>query len=217
MLEVVGIVSDVRQAFGADPVAEMFVPYDQFPDALLTPTYLDTALVVRTAGEPLAVAPAVRGAVREIDPQQPLVNPRTMTSAMASTVAQQRFQMTLLTLFGSIAVALAAVGVYGVMAYTVSQRTAEISVRIAVGATPERVVAMVVWQGAQLAAMGVGLGLIAAALAAGAIQSLLYVGRGLAPLTCAGAPGVRAAAAVLARFVPARRAARVSRWGALNR
>jgi ABC-type antimicrobial peptide transport system permease subunit len=140
-----------------------------------------------------------------------------MVASMASTVAQQRFQMTLLTLFGSIAVALAAVGVYGVMAYTVSQRTAEISVRIAVGATPERVVAMVVWQGAQLAAMGVGLGLLAAALAAGAIQSLLYEVRGLDPLTFAVAPAELAAAALLASYVPARRAARVSPLRALNR
>ena len=128
---------------------------------------------------------SVRSVVREIDPTQPLVNVRTMEGAIAGTVAQPRFQMALLMIFGCLAVALAAVGVYGVMAYTVSQRTTEIGVRMAVGATPGRVVAMVVWQGAQLAFFGVVLGLIAAALAVGAVQSLLFQIDGLDPLTFA--------------------------------
>jgi putative ABC transport system permease protein len=109
------------------------------------------------------------------------------------------------------------VGVYGVMAYTVSQRVPEIGVRMAVGASPSQVIRMVVWQGLQLALMGTALGLIAAALAVGAIQSLLFNVRGLDPLTFAAASIVLALAALLASYIPARRAARISPLAAMGR
>jgi putative ABC transport system permease protein len=216
-LEIVGIVGDVKQSFAAGSKAEMFVPYAQYPDPILVGLYLNTALVVRTAGQPEAIVPSLRSIVREIDAGQPLVNVRTMEAAMAGTVAQPRFQMALLMIFGSIAAALAAVGVYGVMAYTVSRRTPEIGVRIAVGASPRQVIAMVVWEGAQLALAGTVLGLIAAALGGGAIQSLLFEIKGLDPLTFAVAPLVLGAAALLASYIPARRAARISPLAALTR
>ena len=216
-MEIVGVVGDMKQSFDAGPKAEMFVPYGQHPEPILAGMYLSLALVVRTAGEPEQTVPDVRSVIRAIDPAQPLVNVRTMETAMAGTVAQPRLQMALLMIFGSVAVALAAVGVYGVMAYTVSQRTPEIGVRIAIGASPRRVVAMVVWQGAQLALMGVVLGLIAAALAAGAMQSLLFEISGLDPWTFAIAPLILSAAALLASYVPARRAARISPLAALAR
>ena len=216
-MEIVGVVSDVKQAFDADSNGEMFVPYAQYPDPILVGLYLNVALVVRTAAEPELVTSSVRSVMREIDPTQPLVNVRTMEGAIAGTVAQPRFQMALLLIFGCLAVTLAAVGVYGVMAYTVSQRTAEIGVRMAVGATPGRVVAMVVWQGAQLALFGMILGLIAAALAVGAVQSLLFQVDGLDPLTFGIASLVLGAAALLASYIPARRAARISPLAALSR
>ena len=216
-MEIVGVVGDVKQSFGSASQAEMFVPYAQFPDPILAGLYLNTALVVRTAGEPEQAAPSIRSALRAIDPAQPLVNVRTMTGAMAGTVAQPRLQMTLLMAFASVAVALATVGVYGVMAYTVSQRTPEIGVRIAVGATPGKVVAMVVLQGARLALLGVALGLVAAALAAGALQSLLFEVDGLDPLTFTVAPVLLGIAALLASYIPARRASRVSPITALSR
>jgi putative ABC transport system permease protein len=216
-IEIVGVVGDVKQSFEAGSKAEMFVPYGQYPEPILVGMYLNTALVVRTSGNPIEVTPSVRAAILEVDPGLPLVNVRTMEAAMAGTVAQPRFQMTLLMLFASIAVALAAVGVYGVMAYTVSQRTPEIGVRMAIGASPNQVVTMVVWQGAQLAVMGVILGLIAAALAAGAMQSLLFDVKGLDPLTFASAPLVLGLAALLASYIPARRAARISPLVALGR
>ena len=209
-MEIVGVVGDMKQSFETGSKAEMFVPYAQYPDPVLAGMYLNTALVVRTAGDPVDVTSSVRAAILEIDPGQPLVNVRTMAAAMAGTVAQPRLQMTLLMVFASIAVALAAVGVYGVMAYTVSQRTAEIGVRMAIGASPNQVVSLVVWQGAQLAVMGVVLGLIAAALGAGALQSLLFDVKGLDPMTFALAPIVLALAALLASYIPARRAARIS-------
>jgi putative ABC transport system permease protein len=216
-MEVVGIVGDMNQSFEAGANAEMFVPYAQFPDPILAGMYLNTALVVRTAGNPLDTVRSVRAAILEIDSGQPLVNVRTMEAAMAGTVAQPRFQMTLLMIFASIAVALAAVGVYGIMAYTVSQRTPEIGVRMAVGASPNQVIAMVVWQGARLAVMGVVLGLIAAALAAGAMQAWLFDIKGLDPLTFFVAPLVLGLAALLASYIPARRAARISPLAALGR
>jgi putative ABC transport system permease protein len=140
-----------------------------------------------------------------------------MEGAMAGTVAQPRLQMTLLLIFAAVAVALAAIGVYGVMAYTVTQRIPEIGVRIAVGASPGQVVRMVVWQGGRLALAGIVAGTIAAALAAVAMQSLLYEVRGLDPLTFAIAPVVLALAALLASYVPARRAARIAPLAALGR
>jgi putative ABC transport system permease protein len=216
-MEIVGIVGDVRQSFATGSKAEMFVPYSQYPDPVLVPMYLNAALIVRTTGEPESIVPALRSIVRRIDPSQPLVNVRTMQGAIAGTVAQPRFQMTLLMIFGSIAAALAAVGVYGVMAYTVSQRTAEIGVRIAVGASPRQVITMVVWEGAQLALAGTVLGLIAAALGGGAIQSLLFEIKGFDPMTFAIAPVLLGAAALLASYIPARRASRISPIAALTR
>jgi putative ABC transport system permease protein len=216
-MEIVGIVGDVKQSFEAGSNAEMFVPYGQYPNPILANMYLNTALVVRTSGDPLELTNSVRAAIVEIDSGQPLVNVRTMEAAMAGTVAQPRFQMMLLMVFASIAVALAAVGVYGIMAYTVSQRTPEIGVRMAVGASPNRVVAMVVWQGARLAVMGVVLGMIAAALAAGAMQTLLFDIKGIDPLTFAAAPIFLGVAAILASYLPARRAARISPLAALGR
>ena len=126
--------------------------------------------------------------------------------------------MTLLLIFASVAVALAVIGVYGVMAYTVSQRVAEIGVRMAMGASPSQVIALVVREGAVLAIAGIGIGLVAATLAARAVQSLLFVeARGLAPMTFAAAAAVLALAALAASYIPARRAARVSPVNTLTR
>jgi putative ABC transport system permease protein len=217
-MEIVGVVGDVKQGFEAGSKAEFFLPYAQFPDPVLTGLYLNVALVARTAGAPSAAAPAVRAALREIDPNQPLVNVRTMESAMAGSVAQPRLQMVLLLIFAGLAVALAVIGVYGVMAYTVSQRVSEIGVRMAMGASPAQVIGMVVRQGAVLAAAGIGIGLVAATFAARAVQSLLFVdARGFSPLTFALAAAVLASAAITASYVPARRAARVSPVHVLTR
>jgi putative ABC transport system permease protein len=217
MLEIVGVVGDVKQGFDAGSHAEMFVPYGQYPEPILTGMYLNTALVVRTAGSPPDAIASVRAVLREIEPGQPLVNVRTMEDAITGSVAQPRLQMTLLVIFASIAVALAAVGVYGVMGYTVSQRIPEIGVRMAMGASPRQVIGMVVWQGAQLAFVGMIVGLIGAVFVSGAMQTLLFEVKGLDPLTFAIAPVVLGSAALLASYVPARRAARISPLAALGR
>jgi putative ABC transport system permease protein len=215
-MEIVGVVGDVRQSFEAGSKAEMFVPYAQFPISVLTGMYLNTVLVIRTTGEPSSVTPSVRAALREIDPNQPLVNVRTMETAIAGTVAQPRLQMVLLVVFASIAMALAVVGVYGVMAYMVSQRVPEIGVRMAVGASPQQVVRMVVRHGAHLAVIGILLGLLAAGVAAPAMQTMLFELHGLDALTFAGAALILGAAALLACYLPARRAARISPLAALR-
>ena len=216
-MEVVGVVGDMKQSFATGSKAEMFMPYTQFAHPVLGGLYLSVALVVRTTGDPLNIAGAVRSIVRETDPHQPLVNVRTMETSIAGTVAQPRLQMLLLVIFAGVAVALAVIGVYGVMAYTVTQRIPEIGVRMAVGASPNRVIAMVVWQGAQLALVGLGLGLVAAVFAARAVESLLFDVTGLDPLTFSIAPIVLVVAALLATYIPARKAARISPLAALGR
>lgn len=216
-MEIVGVVADMKQSFEAGAKAEFFVPYAQHPDPILVDRYLNTALIVRTSGHPAELTATVRSVVKEIDPTQPLVNVRTMETALANTVAQPRFQMTLLLAFAGLALVLAAIGVYGVMAYTVSQRVPEIGVRMAVGASPGQVVRMVVWQGAKLTAFGVILGLAAAMFGAVGMQSLLFEVRALDPLTFGIAPIVLALAALLASYIPARRAARISPLAALGR
>jgi putative ABC transport system permease protein len=216
-MEIVGIIADVKQSLEAESKAEMFLPYGQYPDPILAGMYLNAALVVRTAGDPSAIAGAVRSAVREIDPNQPLVNMRTMESAVAGSVAQPRLQMILIVVFAIVAVSLAVIGVYGMMAYNVSQRIPEIGVRMALGASPGSVVGMVVWQGVRLTAVGVAIGLAGAVFAAPAAQHFLFGVSGLDPVTFVVAPAVLAGAALLASYIPARRAARVSPLTALNR
>jgi putative ABC transport system permease protein len=207
----------MKQSFEAGSGSEMFVPYGQFSEPILTGMYLNTALVIRATGRPEDLGKSLRAALGEIDPYQPLVNVRTMETAMAGTVAQPRLQMVLLLTFAGLAMALAVVGVYGVMAYTVSQRVPEIGVRMAIGASPERVISMVMWEGGRLAAIGVGLGVIAAALVALPMQRLLFQVHGLDPLTFAIAPIALGAAALAASYIPARRAARISPLAALGR
>jgi ABC-type antimicrobial peptide transport system permease subunit len=195
----------------------MFVPYSQYPDPILASLYLNTALVIRTDGDPSPITASVRAAVREVDPNQPLVNVRTMEVAVAGSVAQRRLETILLVVFAAVAAALAIVGVYGMMAYNVSQRIPEIGVRMAIGASPGRVVAMVVWQGARLTLLGICLGLVASAFAGAAVQHLLFQVRGIDPATFIVAPVMLATASVLASYIPALRAARISPSQALNR
>ena len=216
-MEIVGVVGDMKQSFEAGSKAEMFVPYLQHPDPILAGMYLNPALVVRTTTDPAVVSPSLRTALREIDPEQPLVNMRTMQTQMAGTTAQPRLQATLLGVFAVLAAALAVVGVYGVIAYTVAQRVPEIGVRLVLGASPAQVVGLVVFDGARLLAIGLAIGLVAAAFASRAIQGLLFAIKGLDPLTFAMAPLLLGIAALFASYLPARRAAHVSPASALRR
>jgi putative ABC transport system permease protein len=217
VIEIVGVVGDVKQSFEGGAKAEYYLPHAQYPVSVLAGMYRNVSLVVRAAGEPTALVPSIRAALHEIDRDQPLVKVRTMEQAIGDTVAQPRLQTLLLTIFATVACVLAIVGVYGVMAYTVSQRTQEIGVRVALGASRHDVVRMVVGQGAWLAGLGLGIGLVVAAIATRAIQSLLFETSGLDPLTFAVAPVLLGFAALMASYLPARRAASVAPMIAFGR
>jgi predicted permease len=215
-LEIVGVVGDVKQSFETGAKAEMYVPYGQHPDDVLAGFYRNISLVARIELPPATLVTSVTKAVHEIDPNQPLVKPRTLDQAIGDTVAQPRLQSALLTTFALVAVTLALIGVYGVMAYSVSQRTQEIGVRMALGASAGDVVQMIVGQAARLAAAGIALGLIGAAMAWNAIRGLLFNATGPDWLIFLVAPCVLALAALLAGYLPARRAAHVNPVAALG-
>ena len=216
-IEIVGIVGDVRQSFEAGARAEYYLPYAQYPDPVLAGLYRNVSLVVRGGSDVLPLAPSIRAAITEIDRDQPLVNVRTMEQAMGNTVAQPRLQTLLLGIFAVVAVVLAIVGVYGVMAYTVSQRTQEIGVRVALGASHTDVIRMVVSQGLKLTFLGIAIGATASVLVTRSLEGVFFKSGGLSPLTFAAAALLLAAAALTASYLPARRAARVAPIVALSK
>jgi putative ABC transport system permease protein len=214
--EIVGVVGDVAQSFETGAKGEYYLPYGYYPPSVLAGLYRNPSLVVRAPRNVLSLSSAVRAAILEIDRDQPLVNARTMDQAIGSTVAQPRLQTMLLALFALVAVTLAIVGVYGVMAYTVSHRTHEIGVRVALGASQRDVVRMVVGHGLKLTAAGIVGGMVVAIVVTRALETLLFKSGGLDPAVFATAAGVLAGAALLASYIPARRAARVAPIVALN-
>jgi putative ABC transport system permease protein len=219
---VVGVVGDIKQN-GLDQPAgtELVVPLRQFPLARTPPVAPDAMYaVLRTTGDPAELIPVVHRAIAELDPELPVFELRTMDSVLWEAVARPRFLMFLLTAFAGIALLLAAVGIYGVMAHTVAQRTHEIGLRVALGARPAQVRAMVIRQAATLVAAGVGVGLGAAvALSAvlGASLSGMFYGEQLAqPVLLAGVAIAVAATALLATWIPVRRATQVQPTVALR-
>jgi putative ABC transport system permease protein len=212
-MEIVGVVGDVRFGLGTDPQAEMYLPYRQAD--LLLPVF-QLSVVMRTAGDPALQTAALRSALAEIDPNQPLVKVRTMEENMATTVAQPRFRTWLIGILAMLALVLAAVGVYGVMSYTVTQRTSEIGVRVALGAQPQDVFRIVVGEGLRLALFGVGLGLVAALVLTRLLQSFLFGISAYDPVTFIGVSALLTMVAVAASYFPARRATRVDPMIALR-
>src|SRR5882757_6646713 len=200
-MEVVGVVGDVR--LDLDPQAEMYLPYRQADQVL--PVF-QLSIVLRTATDPLLQAAALRSALGEIDPNQPLVRVRTMEENMAATVAQPRFRTWLIGIFAALALVLAGVGVYGVMSYTVTQRTSEIGIRVTLGAQPEDVFRIVVGEGLRLALAGVGAGILAALALTRLLQGFLYGISAYDPLTFIAVAAILTLVAVAASFFPARRA-----------
>ena len=212
-MEIVGVVGDVRPGLGVDPQTEMYLPYRQ--SDLVLPVF-QLSFVLRTAADPQLQAPALRTALREIDPDQPLVKVRTMEDNMAATVAQLRFRTWLIAIFAAVALVLAAIGVYGVMSYTVTQRTSEIGIRVTLGAQPEEVFKIVVGQGLRVALAGVGVGIVAALAMTRALQSFLYDVSAYDPATFFGVAILLTMVAVAASFFPARRATLVDPMVALR-
>jgi ABC-type antimicrobial peptide transport system permease subunit len=173
-------------------------------------------LVVRTSSDPLKLAGVIRSQIHSVDKRVPVFSISTLEHRLRETGSQRRFQTSLMTLFSAIALALAAIGIYGLMQYSVAQRTREIGIRIALGARRTDVLAMVFRQGLTLTLIGAGLGLLGSLWLSPILRNLLY---GVSPndgLTLISAPLVLVAATLVACYVPARRAIRVDPTEALR-
>ncbi|HKP29057.1 MAG TPA: ABC transporter permease [Gemmatimonadales bacterium] len=202
-LEIVGIVGDVhQQELSREAEPALYLPLTAYPAPHMT-------LVVRGESDPMGLVGAIREQVRAINPAVPVTNPRAMADVLGESLAQQRFSATLVGFFAVAALALAMLGLYGVISFGVARRTREIGVRLAIGAAPGRVLGMVIREGLTLGLAGVGFGLLGA-LAVGRILSKLVFGVSATdPLTLLAVGGLLAGVAVLASWIPARRAMRM--------
>jgi ABC-type antimicrobial peptide transport system permease subunit len=208
--EVVGVVGDLRTSkLEKQPAATYYVPLPQLMWSAPT-------LVIRTAGQPYGVVEDVTKTLRSMDPAAPLYNVRSMEDYLALDLGRARFQTVLLGLFAGIALLLTAVGLYGVMAQSVAQRTQEIGIRLAMGATRENVRSMIIRRGTVLSLAGTALGIIGALAFARVIESLLYEIPPRDPMTYVMVCVVLAFVALLASYVPALRATRLDPMIALR-
>jgi putative ABC transport system permease protein len=202
--EVIGVVKDVRQNdFIAQPKMQMYFNYRQLKDLAAN------ALIVRTSVEPMSLATSVRNAIWAVDKDQPVADIETMNHIVSEAIARQRFSMLLLGIFAALALVLASVGIYGVMSYSVAQRTHEIGLRMALGARRADVLQMTVKQGLKLVSLGMVLGLIVAFLLTRVLASLLFGISATDPTTFIGISLVLLAVAILASYIPALRATKV--------
>jgi putative ABC transport system permease protein len=166
-------------------------------------------VVVRSTASPAGLAQAVTGQIRSLDPDLPIYRMRTMGERVASSLAERRFSMLLLTLLAAVALALAAIGVYGVMSYLVSQGTRELGIRLALGAAPRDVLRLVVRQGMLVASAGMAIGFVGALVGTRYMSALLFGVAAADPLTFAAMALALTLVALLACYVPGRRAARI--------
>jgi putative ABC transport system permease protein len=203
-MEVVGVVNHVKH-YGVDQDSrvEMYLPYTQSPIPSFT-------MLIRTSGDPARMASAVQEAVKRVDADVPIYSPRTLESIVSDRVAERRLAAVLITVFGALALVLAAVGIYGVMSYAVLQRTHELGIRIALGAQTGDVLKLVIGNGMMLAAIGLGIGFALAFFGLpGLITTVLFQVLATDPPTYAASVLVLLAVALLACWIPARRATRV--------
>ncbi len=201
--EIVGIAGNISHSALNDPqLPEMYVPYAQFSPPTMH-------IVVRAAANPENLAPALRDAVSSIDKDETLSAVQSMDDVLDASVAQPRFSSQLLGLFAGLALLLAAVGLYGLMAYSVTQRTNEIGIRVALGATRGNILGLVFRRGSLLTLAGMGIGLIASLILTRLLSSLLFGITPTDPQTFLGVALLLAAVAVAACYIPARRATRV--------
>jgi putative ABC transport system permease protein len=200
---IIGVVGDVKQgALDQETPPLLYVPYAQAPLSALR-------VVLFTRIPPASLTTPVRTAVREIDRELPVFSARPLEEYLSTSIGPQRFYATLVGIFALVALTLAAIGLYGVIAYAVSQRMHELGVRVALGATGQRVAAMVLRQGLLLTSGGVLLGIVAAILVTRVLQTLLFGVSALDPLTFGLVLLLLLGVAAVASYVPARRAARV--------
>jgi putative ABC transport system permease protein len=204
-LTVVGVVGDVRQTGLYEQKLEFYVPYMQERRSFMAPR----DLVVRTKADPAVIAGAVRKAVWSVDKDQPVSNVRTLDQVFAAAISQERFQALMLGLFAALALVLACVGLYGVISYSVVQRTHEIGVRMALGAQPVDVLRLVIRQGMSLTIAGLVIGIVAGTFATRLLTEMLFGVTPRDPLTFVGVPVLLLVVAFLACYIPARRATRI--------
>jgi putative ABC transport system permease protein len=167
------------------------------------------AYLIRTNGEPSALMNAVRRTVRAADPELPIISLQPMTNVVSTSMSTRRFDTVLLTTFSLLALALAAAGIYGLMAYAVLQRTREIGIRLAVGARPVDVLRLVVGQATRIATIGVGIGVVGALALTRLMATLLFDVSPFDPLAFAASAALLLGVATLASYLPARRAASI--------
>jgi len=207
---IVGVVADIRQrTLEGDPEPEIYRPYLQAPTPFMT-------LAVRTTGDPLSLAAAARSLTASVDKDQPVHDLMTMEQRIAHSIAPRRLILFLLALFASMALLLAAVGIFGVMSYSVAQRTHEMGVRIALGAQPDDVVRLVVRQGMTWTLVGVGLGLVMSLGLTRLLASMLVGVKDTDPVTFFSVSLILIGVALLACYLPARRATKVDPMVALR-
>ncbi|HET7872532.1 MAG TPA: ABC transporter permease [Terriglobales bacterium] len=205
-MEVVGVVGDVKQSLASEAPTEMYVPFRQGNKVL--PVF-GLSLVLRTSQDPRSITASLAGAVHQIDPNQPIVKFRTMEENIAASISQPRFRTVLLAILAGVALLIAGVGVYGVMSFTVTQRTREIGTRMALGCTAAQVFQLIIRDGLRFTLMGVFLGLIAGLAFARYLSSMLFQVGSLDPLAIVAVTTVLVLVALIACYVPARRATRV--------
>jgi putative ABC transport system permease protein len=214
-LTIAGVVEDVKHnGLDSETRPEMYVPYLQplLPSWGVPPMFL----VVRSESEPASLAAAVRGVVRELDRDQPIYGVATMGQLLSRSIAPRRFNMTLLAVFAALALALAGVGIYGVMSYAVTERTREIGIRMALGAQAGDALKLVIRQGMKLALVGVALGLMGAFALTRLMENLLFDVKATDRLTFIVISILMTSVALLACWIPARRATKVDPMVALR-
>ncbi len=208
--EIVGVAGNVKtEGLAGKTPSIYYVPYQQLPFSSLT-------FVVRTAGNPRAMAGMVRSLIASMDPNVPVYSVETMNEYLAASVAQPRFNTLMLGIFAALALVLAAVGLYGVISYSVAQRTHEFGIRMALGARQEAILRLVLKEGLVLALAGVGIGMAGAFGLSRLISSLLYGVKSSNPLVFTGVAVVLVGVALLASYIPARRATKVDPIEALR-
>ena len=208
--EIIGVAGDVKEgSLDKEPAPTVYYVHS----ALRFPSM---TLAARTDGDPLALAEPVRRIIREMDPAQPIAEIRTMDQIVGQTFARQRFAALLLAGFSIAALVLAAVGIYGVLAYAVSERTREVGIRVAVGADPARILALILGSGARMIAAGTAAGILGALALSFLLKTLLFGVSARDPLTFVAVPLILMCVAFIAAWVPARRASKIDPMRALR-
>ncbi len=212
-MEIVGIVGDMKQSLASEAPSEMYVPCRQ-ADSLIP--IFTMSLVMRTARDPDTEVPALRSVVKDLNANQPLVNIRTMQENIATSVSDSHFRTVLLGIFAASALLLSLIGLYGLIAYSVAERTSEIGVRLALGAQRDDILRMVIGQGLKLVLIGVVVGLAGALALSRLLKQFLYGVVPNDPATFVGVALILTAVAVVACWIPARRAMKVDPMVALR-